>query len=173
MKKKALSILLVLLVLLGTFSTVFADDYDLMHKSDGVTIKLRELLFNISKFNEVVNNQDDYIVEWKNSNYNLKDVQEKFDADEDATMDTAVIGLTPIGEEKYYTVTFQAGANGSLTGKKVFQNIPDGTSWNEAIAVPTPLADTRYVFNGWTPSSFPTTVTRNLTITANFKRKST
>ena len=66
-----------------------------------------------------------------------------------------------------YTVTFQAGANGSLTGTTSFSNIASGTAWASAVSVPTPAANTGYSYNNWTPS-FPSTITASATHTANF-----
>jgi uncharacterized repeat protein (TIGR02543 family) len=76
--------------------------------------------------------------------------------------------VTATYNQNKYTVTFKAGANGSLTGTTVFKDIPHGTSWGEAVTVPTPTAESGYKFAGWTPSSFETSVTKNLEYTANF-----
>ena len=71
-------------------------------------------------------------------------------------------------EAVVYTVTFQAGANGSLTGTTSYPNILEGTTWATAVpTVPTPVPDAGYSFTGWTPY-FPATVTENATYTANF-----
>ncbi len=68
----------------------------------------------------------------------------------------------------YWTVEFVAGDNGSLTGTALFEDIVDGTAWDDAVDVPTPVANEGYEFDGWTPS-FPATVDGDLTFTANFK----
>ena len=43
-----------------------------------------------------------------------------------------------------------------------------GPPWSTAVTVPTPAADTGAHFVGWTPSSFPSSVTGDLTFTATF-----
>jgi hypothetical protein len=70
-------------------------------------------------------------------------------------------------ESQWHTVTFAAGANGSLTGDTLFEDILDGTAWADALTVPTPAADRGYKFDSWTPV-FPATVTESATYTANF-----
>ncbi len=75
-------------------------------------------------------------------------------------------GTTP----RYYTVTFQAGANGSLTGTTAFPNILSGTPWASAVPaadIPTPVPAFGYKFGSW-PPSFPGNVRADVTITANF-----
>lgn len=67
---------------------------------------------------------------------------------------------------QWSTVTFTAGANGSLSGDTTVTVIK-GTDWS-AINVPSPVADSGYSFTGWTPS-FPSTVTEDATYTANFE----
>jgi uncharacterized repeat protein (TIGR02543 family) len=67
-----------------------------------------------------------------------------------------------------YTVTYKAGANGSLTGTKV-QTVSQGGSTTQVTAVP----DTGYYFGGWSDgkSTNPrkdTNVTSNITVTATF-----
>lgn len=66
---------------------------------------------------------------------------------------------------QWSTITFNAGAGGSLSGTDVI-TVVNGTSWTK-IEVPTPVPDNGYSFTGWTPS-FPSTVTENATFTANF-----
>ena len=66
-------------------------------------------------------------------------------------------------------MTFEAGANGSLTGETIFENILHGTAWADALTVPTPAANSGYKFDSWTPG-FPTTVTESATYTAKFVR---
>ncbi|MDD4289139.1 MAG: InlB B-repeat-containing protein, partial [Atribacterota bacterium] len=67
-----------------------------------------------------------------------------------------------------YTVTFVAGDNGSITGTAEFPGILSGTAWGDAVTVPTPVPDSGYEFDNWTPT-FPETVTADATFTANFK----
>ncbi len=75
-----------------------------------------------------------------------------------------------IEEQTEYTVTFQAGANGSITGT-LEQTVAAGGDATEVSAVP----DTGYVFSGWTGgytgTENPLTITgvsSDMTITANF-----
>jgi len=68
---------------------------------------------------------------------------------------------------QWNTVTFIAGANGTLTGTTSFTNILDGTAWADAVTVPTPVADTGYKFDSWS-ADFPSNVTESATYTANF-----
>ncbi|NLT20919.1 MAG: VWA domain-containing protein, partial [Syntrophomonadaceae bacterium] len=53
-----------------------------------------------------------------------------------------------------YTVSFAAGANGSLTGATSFANILTGTAWADAVTVPTPVAALGYKFDSWS-ADFP------------------
>lgn len=66
---------------------------------------------------------------------------------------------------QYATVTFVAGANGTISGTKTF-TVLKGTAWS-AITVPTATANVGYKFSAWSPS-FPATVTADATYTANF-----
>ncbi len=71
-------------------------------------------------------------------------------------------------EPRYYTVTFQAGANGSLTGTTAYPEILSGTSWESAVpALPTPVPAFGYKFGNWSPS-LPPIVNADVTYTANF-----
>ncbi|PPD58057.1 Calx-beta domain-containing protein [Dehalogenimonas etheniformans] len=66
-----------------------------------------------------------------------------------------------------YTVTFEAGSNGSLSGTATFSNVPYNTSWASTFTVPTPVPAAHFHFVDWTPS-FPSNVTESVTYTANF-----
>jgi uncharacterized repeat protein (TIGR02543 family) len=79
---------------------------------------------------------------------------------------------TATWSQDIYTVIFIVGDNGSLDGDTDFDGIIYGTPWDDAVTVPTPVADAGYRFTGWTPATeypFPTTVTKNLTYTATFE----
>ncbi|WP_326910362.1 S-layer homology domain-containing protein [Sedimentibacter sp. MB31-C6] len=72
-------------------------------------------------------------------------------------------------EDQWNTVTFEAGANGSISGTTLYEDILDGTAWNTAVTtLPTYEADSGYKFDGWTPTPFATTITEDLVYTANF-----
>ena len=60
-----------------------------------------------------------------------------------------------------YTVEFEAGANGDLTGTTSFEDILGGTAWAAAVTVPTPVANPGYKFDKWTPA-FPETITASV-----------
>jgi hypothetical protein len=78
-----------------------------------------------------------------------------------------------IDDAQWFTVTFAAGANGTLSGTTSFPNILTGTAWSTAVTtVPTPVPNTGYTFDGWTPA-FPSTVTASATYTANFVKDDT
>ncbi len=70
------------------------------------------------------------------------------------------------------TVSFVAGSNGSLSGTTSY-TIASGTAWS-SITVPTPKANSGYVFSGWSPElpSSGSTITTNLTYTAIFEEAS-
>ena len=57
----------------------------------------------------------------------------------------------PDCEDTYYTITFRAGANGSLnTGTLVIADVLTGTPFGEAVtSIPTPVANNGYHFTGW------------------------
>jgi uncharacterized repeat protein (TIGR02543 family) len=78
--------------------------------------------------------------------------------------------------QQSFTVTFVAGAGGSITGGSI-QTVAYGGSATAVTAVP----NTGYTFTNWTGAAFTTTnagpltvtnVTQNLTITANFTQQS-
>lgn len=71
------------------------------------------------------------------------------------------------GIAQTFTVTFNAGENGSLEGETVF-DAEMGSSFSD-ITVPNPVADSGYVFYGWTPE-FPEEVNDNLSFTAVFTK---
>jgi uncharacterized repeat protein (TIGR02543 family) len=84
---------------------------------------------------------------------------------------TADMTITANFEINTYTVTFLAGANGSLTGDLIQEDVPYGGSCTAVTAVPA----TNYHFDDWTGdytgTANPLTVTNvtsNMTITANF-----
>jgi len=84
-------------------------------------------------------------------------------------------GATDIGAyeynglfDVYYTLTYSAGANGSLTGSTT-QNVMLGASGEAVTAVP----DSGYMFTDWSDASTAnprtdTSVSTNVTVTANF-----
>jgi predicted outer membrane repeat protein len=89
------------------------------------------------------------------------------DGDEDGTA-TVDMGVYEFQGVIRHTVTFAAGANGTLSGTTSFPNILTGTDWSTAVTtVPTPVPNTGYTFDGWTPA-FPSTVTASATYTASF-----
>ena len=73
-------------------------------------------------------------------------------------------------EEAHYTVKFEAGLNGSLTGTTVYENILTGLTLKEANVVsPTVIPNAGYKFDGWEPEVLDNTkVTSNLTYTAKY-----
>jgi len=85
---------------------------------------------------------------------------------------TQNLTLTATFVPQQFTVTFQAGAGGTLTGT-TSQTVAYGASTSAVTAVP----NTGYTFTGWSGSGFTTTatnplsvsgVTQNLTLTATF-----
>jgi predicted secreted Zn-dependent protease len=84
---------------------------------------------------------------------------------------TADMTITANFEINTYTVTFESGANGSLTGDLIQEDVPYGGSCTAVTAVPA----TNYHFDDWTGDYTGTdnpltvtSVTSNMTITANF-----
>lgn len=90
------------------------------------------------------------------------------DEDEEITEDLSFIANFKYDSSLWATITFNAGANGTLSGTDIHE-VVIGTAWS-AITVPTPIPDTGYQFVDWTPA-FPATVTGNATFTANFAEK--
>ena len=76
----------------------------------------------------------------------------------------------PDEEEDHYTVKFEAGLNGSLTGTTVYESILTGLTLKEANVVsPTVIPNAGYKFDGWEPEVLDNTkVTSNLTYTAKY-----
>jgi len=92
----------------------------------------------------------------------------------DKTGGTETIAISGTGIPQTYTVTFQAGTNGAVTGS-TSQTVNQGGSSTAVTAVP----NTGYQFLNWTsPGGFTSTanpltvtnVTANMTITANFQQ---
>ena len=83
----------------------------------------------------------------------------------DAVMTANGYTAYAIWEADLFTVSFTAGANGSLEGTTTL-NVPYGTAWTE-ITVPTPVAEYGYKFDGW-DVVFPETVTEDIEATAIF-----
>ncbi len=83
---------------------------------------------------------------------------------------TANFELTPVTQ---YTVTFTAGAGGTLSGTTVF-TVDEGTTWSN-ITVPTPVANEGYAFTTWSPAllAADTAITSNITFTAKFEQSGT
>lgn len=90
------------------------------------------------------------------------------DDDTEITEDISFVANFQYDASLWATITFNAGAGGSLSGTDVY-DVVIGTSWSD-ITVPTPVADNGYMFVDWTPA-FPTKVTGNAVFTANFAVK--
>ena len=70
--------------------------------------------------------------------------------------------------EAHYTVKFNAGEHGTLTGKTTYENILTGLTFEKAgIVIPTINANQNYKANGW-DKTIVTTVTENATYTAKY-----
>ncbi len=72
-----------------------------------------------------------------------------------------------------YNITFNTGANGTISGDASF-TVEEGAVWGD-FAVPTPVANAGYKFTGWTPvlPSNGDAITADATYTANFEFDST
>ncbi len=81
------------------------------------------------------------------------------------TEDAAYTATFVVDDSQYATISFVAGANGTISGTASYK-VLKGTAWSE-ITVPTYTANTGYKFDSWSPA-FPTTITSNATYTANF-----
>lgn len=82
---------------------------------------------------------------------------------------TANHNINALFSTTIYTVSFEAGEHGHLSGTTSFPNILTGTTWAGAVTVPNAVADTGYKFDAWTPI-FPSTVTASAVYTANFAK---
>ena len=99
-----------------------------------------------------------------NSGYKFKDWTPEFP--ETITESKTYTANFETDNDKWATVTFVAGENGSLAGE-TSHTVLKGTAWSE-ITVPTPSANSGYKFKDWTPE-FPETITESKTYTANFE----
>ena len=99
-----------------------------------------------------------------NSGYKFKDWTPEFP--ETITESKTYTANFETDNDKWATVTFVAGENGSLAGETSYTVLKD-TAWSE-IAVPTPSANNGYKFKDWTPE-FPEAITESKTYTANFE----
>lgn len=86
---------------------------------------------------------------------------------ETVTSNLTFTALFEKDETKWHTVTFVSGGNGSLSGTTVFKDILNGTSFSDAVTIPTCVADSGYAFTNWSPA-LPETVTSDATYTAVF-----
>lgn len=84
------------------------------------------------------------------------------------TSNTTVTALYEKDNSQWFTVTFTAGEGGTLDGTLVYTDVLKGTSFDTLI-VPTPMADSGYVFSAWS-AAFPETVESDLAFTALFDR---
>lgn len=95
MNKKILSLVLALVMVLGTFSTVFADDFDLVHKTNSAkNHTFFEFMEDTSAFEEVVDDFSNYLIEYNDKLYLVSEVQAELDGGA-ASIAAAVVGLTP------------------------------------------------------------------------------
>lgn len=77
---------------------------------------------------------------------------------------------------QWHTVTFVAGANGSLTGTTGYIDILTGTAWNDVVSsLPEAIPAIGYEFDAWTPDIPAATdkINENLVFIANFKAADT
>ncbi|MFV0412738.1 MAG: InlB B-repeat-containing protein [Oscillospiraceae bacterium] len=85
------------------------------------------------------------------------------------------VTLYGIWEATGYSVSFTAGANGSINQGQttVFSKLPTGTTWGSAITVPAVTADPGYYFAGWSPSlpESGALIESDLVFTATFESK--
>lgn len=80
MNKKRLSLLLALVMVLGSFSTVLAADFDITHNTDpSKNTDVLEFMDDLDIFGEVADNMTDYKIELDGEKYSVEDVNEKTD----------------------------------------------------------------------------------------------
>lgn len=132
---------------------------------DGVT----RVLSNMAHVNAYVNAGYDVSISGKKLYANGKALYstQELNAFINGGYTIAVEGGTPIPTPTY-TVSFSAGANGSLTGTALF-TVDEGTLFS-TINVPTPVPDANYKFSSWSPAlpAGTTEITSNMSFTAQF-----
>lgn len=98
--KKIVSMILVFVLMLSTFTTVLAADRDLVHKETKEKKVFEEYLLDDSFIYELLveGALEDYYVEVNEKLYNSAEVQEKFDEDPTVTLEEAVVGLDSVEE---------------------------------------------------------------------------
>lgn len=98
--KKIVSMILVFVLMLSTFTTVLAADRDLVHKETKEEKVFEEYLLDDSFIYELLfeGALEDYYVEVNEKLYNSAEVQEKFDEDPTVTLEEAVVGLDSVEE---------------------------------------------------------------------------
>lgn len=171
MSKKIVALFLSLILVLGS-ATAFAANLDLKNKTTGVVTPLDDVLLDDDLFIDVAFDIENYTVEFGGKLYNLKEVQNKFDADPTLTMEEAVSGLTPVGDVeqpgdlKVVKVSAINGTNDvvALNGATVQRNATFKIVLNEAFDKTTVSNNTIKIMKGndivaiTTPKTYQNTI---------------
>lgn len=84
MNKKILSLVIALVLVLGSVTTVFAGNFDLIHKLDSrKNTAMLELMEDLDVYDQVFEDFANYELEYESKKYALVDIQEKLDAGAD------------------------------------------------------------------------------------------
>lgn len=98
MNKKILSLAIALVMVLGTFTSVMAADYDLIHKLDAAkNTNVLDFMEKLDIYDQVIEDFGNYELEYEGKNYALADIQEKLDAGADSLKEA--VELIEKGEE--------------------------------------------------------------------------
>ncbi|WP_077369459.1 hypothetical protein [Anaerosalibacter sp. Marseille-P3206] len=97
--KRTASLLLVMVLILSTFSSVFAAELDLKNTQTNKEYSLLDWFEDPMVLLDLNDNPQNYVIEVGEKTYNLSEITEKMQADKDLTLEEAVKDLTPVDEK--------------------------------------------------------------------------
>lgn len=130
--KKVISVALVSLLSLSTFVPAFAADYAFKNTDTGVVYEFFDYAENVSRTIEIGTNLNKFAVEIGGKYYSAEAVNEKMAANENLTIDEAVVGLEPIDKpvEGELKVVEVSAINSTVVEIKLNQKVKSAAASN-------------------------------------------
>ena len=96
MNKRILALLLAMIMILGSVSTAFAADFDLIHKIDSnKDHSFMNFMNKVPVYNEVTGDFENYLIKYNDNSYNVTEVNASMEAGADDFIE-AIEGLEPV-----------------------------------------------------------------------------